>query len=156
MNITRVDFFDCVFANMALDHTTAKLGWRFNDEPEHGPVRRLANNDSDDFRGAFRTLLEKQNRTRRRQEVFMQIVHLVCFVFIIRQLANAVFRIRLRRLVRAMRQLTAYIALSCASSGRNCSVTYIRARIDGAMCPWESRMNILRSAMRRSICGPGV
>lgn len=158
VNITHVEFFDCVFANMALDRTTAELGWRFNDEPKHGPVHRLANNDSDDLHGAFHALLGKQNQPRRRQEVFMEIIHIVCFASIIRQLANNVYR-TLHRLVSkrmAMGRLTAYIALSCASLRRNCSAIYKRALIDGATCPRESQMNILSLATRRSICGPGL
>ena len=64
---------------MALDSATAELGWKANDEPEGGPVHRLATNDTADLDGAFRTLLRKQNQSRRRQEAFMEIIHLVCF-----------------------------------------------------------------------------
>ena len=121
-------------------------------------VYRLANDNSDDLRSAFRTLLRKQSQPRRRRGVFMEIVHLVCFTDIICQFANNFYRI-LHRLVSrqmAIRRLTVYIALSCASSRRSCCAIYIRALIDGAMCPRRSRMNILRLDTRRSICGPGL
>ena len=65
---------------MALDSATAELGWKANDEPEGGPVHRLATNDPADLEGAFRTLLLKKKQSRRR-EVFMEIIHLVCFAF---------------------------------------------------------------------------
>lgn len=79
VNITRGEFFEYIFSNMALDAATAELGWRSYDESKYGPVHRLATDNSDDLRGAFRTLLRKQNQSRRRQEAFMEIIHLVCF-----------------------------------------------------------------------------
>ncbi|KJA12696.1 hypothetical protein HYPSUDRAFT_210222, partial [Hypholoma sublateritium FD-334 SS-4] len=75
-DIPRSDFFDRIFANMALDRATAQLGWRSNDEPKRGPVHRLATDDSDDLEEAFRTLLKTKNRPRRQREVFMEIIHL--------------------------------------------------------------------------------
>lgn len=64
---------------MALDRATADLGWKSNDEPKHGRAHRLATNDSDDIDRAFRTLINTKNQPRRRREVFMEIIHLVCF-----------------------------------------------------------------------------
>ncbi|KJA23054.1 hypothetical protein HYPSUDRAFT_201616 [Hypholoma sublateritium FD-334 SS-4] len=75
-DIPREDFFDRVFANMALDRATADLGWKSNDEPKHGRAHRLATNDSDDIDRAFRTLINTKNQPRRRREVFMEIIHL--------------------------------------------------------------------------------
>ncbi|KJA21501.1 hypothetical protein HYPSUDRAFT_1088101 [Hypholoma sublateritium FD-334 SS-4] len=75
-DIPRQDFFDRVFANMALDRATSLLGWRSNDEPKRGPVHRLATDDSDDVDAAFRTLLRTKNQPRRQREVFMEIIHL--------------------------------------------------------------------------------
>lgn len=78
-DIPRPDFFDCIFANMALDRATAELGWKSNDEPKRRPAHRLATNNSDDIDNAFRTLLKTMNQPRRRREVFMEVIHLVCF-----------------------------------------------------------------------------
>ncbi|KJA12722.1 hypothetical protein HYPSUDRAFT_152273, partial [Hypholoma sublateritium FD-334 SS-4] len=76
VNIPHDNFFDCIFAIMAVDRATAELGWKSNNEPNFGPVHRLATDNSDDLDGAFRTLLRKMNQTRRQEDVIMEIKHL--------------------------------------------------------------------------------
>lgn len=129
------DFFDYVFANMALDSATAELGWKANDEPERGPVHRLATNDPADLDHAFQKLSLKKKRSSQR-EVFMEIIHLVCFAFTIQQLTDNVYRTLHRSKAErriTIGQLTLCIALSCAMFRRNCFAAYIWAPTDGAM-----------------------
>jgi hypothetical protein len=58
---------------MSLDHTTAQLGWKTNDEPKCGPAHQLATNE--DVDAAFREIA-KMKTPRRCKEAVLEIVHL--------------------------------------------------------------------------------
>jgi hypothetical protein len=75
VDITLQDFVGLMCANMGLNPTAAKIGWKSNDDAECAPARKLVTED--DLKAAFCDLLELKNNTRRTKEVFMHIIHLV-------------------------------------------------------------------------------
>jgi len=70
------DFISCVCAAMNLNAATAELDWKSIDDAKHDPARQLTTEN--DLRDAFHMLVKAKQNTRRKKEVVMQMVHLVC------------------------------------------------------------------------------
>lgn len=76
INIPAADFFSRVYAKMNVDPTTAVLGWKESQDRRGDPYQSLTS--SDDLANAFGRLVKIQNNTRRKKEVIMEVVNLVC------------------------------------------------------------------------------
>jgi len=76
VDIPHNDFISRVCAAMNLNAATAELGWKSIDDVKCDPARQLATEN--DLRDAFRVLVKAKQNTRRKKEVVMQMVHLVC------------------------------------------------------------------------------
>jgi len=83
-DIPRRDFCDRVMAAMDLDRTTALLGWKTSDEAKRAAAHELTTDS--DVDNAFKAILDIQNNPRRKKEIILEIVHLVCLSFIIPQI----------------------------------------------------------------------
>ena len=70
------DFRDRIMAILSLDPATAALGWKTSDQGKRAAAHEL--NNHFDMENAFNTILNVQDNPRRRKEIFLEIVHLVC------------------------------------------------------------------------------
>jgi len=75
VDITLQDFVGLMCANMGLNPTAAKIGWKSNDDAKRAHARQLVTED--DLKTALCDLLKLKNNTRRTKEVVMHIIHLV-------------------------------------------------------------------------------
>ncbi|KAJ6453081.1 hypothetical protein C8R45DRAFT_847233 [Mycena sanguinolenta] len=73
-DISPIDFFSRVHAQMNVDPETAVLGWKESAERRRDPYHRLST--PDDLKDAFKQLLALQSSARRRKPVVMELVNL--------------------------------------------------------------------------------
>jgi hypothetical protein len=69
VDITLQDFVGLMCANMGLNPTAAKIGWKSDDDGNHAPARQLVTED--DLKTAFCDLLKLKNNNRRTKDVVM-------------------------------------------------------------------------------------
>jgi hypothetical protein len=74
VEITLQDFVGLMCANMGLNPTAAKIGWKSMTMRNVHPLESWT---EDDLKAAFCDLFELKNNTRRTKEVFKHIIHLV-------------------------------------------------------------------------------
>ena len=149
VDTTLQDFVSRMCANMGLDPNVTEIGWKSNDDLKRTAPRELRTED--DLKNAFCDLLKLKNNRRRTKEVFMQIFHLVSYLWYFESyVLRSFIRLRIlcqlklqRRRVMEIELQTLPIMTNCELCRRSFDAPNIQVQTAGVM----SARRILRTTL---------